>query len=106
MRRLDTVYRNVRLFEVDFDYPNVVANGTVSQDFSTTASFPVGTHIIQWGFGEAAGVLEDLIIQFKFVDTDTLRMVLENPTGGAIDGGTILTQFVTGEFNTDLIETI
>lgn len=106
MRRLDTVYRNVRSFEVDFNYPNVGSNSTVSQDFTTTASFPVGTHIIQWGFGEAAGVLEDLLIQFKFVGTDTLRMVLTNGTGGAIDGGTILTQFVTGEFNTDLVETI
>lgn len=106
MRRLDSVYRNIRSFEVDFDFPNVNSNSTVSQDFSTTATFPVGTHVIQWGFGEAAGVLEDLVIQFKFVAADTLRMVLNNPTGGSIDGGTILTQFVTGEFNTDLVETI
>ncbi len=106
MRRLDTVYRNIRSFEVDFDYPNVNSNGTVSQDFSTTQSFPVGTHIINWGFGEDAQSVEDLLIQFLFVDVDTLRMVLQNPTGGAIDGGQILTQFVTGEFNTDLVETI
>lgn len=106
MRRLDSVYRNIRSFEVDFDYPLVNSNSSVSQDFSTTQTFPVGTHIIQWGFGEAAGNIEDLIIQFRFVDSNVLRLVLNNPTGGNIDGGTILTQFVTGEFNTDLVETI
>lgn len=106
MRRLDTVYRNLRLFSVDFDYPNVLANGTVVQDFATTASFPLGTHILTWGFGSDATGIEDLTLQFKFVDVDTMRMTLTNNTGGAIDAGVITTQFVTGEFNTDLEETI
>ncbi len=106
VRRLDTIYRNVRLFEVDFDFPNVGSNGSVQQDFTTTASFPLGSHIINWGFGSDATAIEDLQINFTFVDVDTLRMVLINPTGGAINGGIITTQFVTGEFNTDLIETI
>lgn len=106
MRRFDSCYRNVRLFSVAFDYPNVGSNGSLQQDFSTTESFPLGTHVIQFGFGSDATAIEDLQISFKFVDTDTLRMNLVNPTGGAIDGGVITTQFVTGEFNTDLAETI
>lgn len=100
------MYRNIRSFESTFDYPNVSSNGSVSQDFTTTASFPLGSHVIQWGFGGDATAIQDLNITFKFVDTDTLRMTLINPTGGAIDGGAILTQFVTGEFNSDLAETI
>lgn len=106
MRRLDTVYRNLRLFSVDFDYPNVNSNSTVTQDFATTAGFPIGTHILTWGFGSDATGIEDLLLQFKFVDVDTLRMTLTNGTGGAIDAGVITTQFVTGEFNTALEETL
>ena len=106
MRRLDTCYRNVRLFEIDFDYPNVGSNGTLSVDITTTASFPLGSHIVSWGFASDAQAIEDMIIQFILVDTDTLRMTLINPTGGAIDGGVITTQFLVGEFNTDLLETI
>jgi hypothetical protein len=106
MRRLDTCYRNIRLFSVDFDYPNVNSNSTVIQDFTTTAGFPLGTHILTWGFGSDATGIEDLLLQFKFVDVDTLRMTLTNNTGGAINAGVITTQFVTGEFNEDLEETI
>jgi len=106
VRRFDSCYRNIRLFTVDFDFPNVGSNGSTLQDFTTTESFPLGSHVIQWGFGSDASAIEDLQIQFKFIDTDTLRMGLVNPTGGAINGGVITTQFVVGEFNTDLEETI
>lgn len=104
MRRLDTVYRNVRNFEVDIDFPNVGSNGTVSADVTTTQSFPLGTHILQWGFGSDASDIDDLLLQFKFVSVDTLRYTLQNPTGGAIDPGNITMQFCVGEFNSDIAE--
>lgn len=106
MRRLDTCYRNVRAFEFDIDLPNVNSNATVSGTVSTTASFPLGTHIISWGVSSDATSMQDLVVTFLFVDTDLLRYVLNNPTGGAIDPANITFQFLTGEFNTDLVETI
>lgn len=102
MRRLDTCYRNIRAFEFDIDLPNVVSNGTVSQDVTTTETFPLGTHVISWGVLSDATTLENLVVTFLFVDTDTLRVVLFNPTGGAIDPANITFQFLTGEFNSDL----
>lgn len=106
MRRFDTVFRNIRSFEVAVDFPNVNSNQTISNDVVTTESFPLGTHILSWGFGSDATDIDDMILQFYFVDTDTLRYTLQNPTGGAIDPGSIDVQFVTGEFNPDLVEPI
>lgn len=107
MRRFDSCYRNIRLYEVDIDFPNVVSNGSVSADIATTQSFPLGTHIITFGFNDADAVdIDDMMIQFYFVNVDTLRYTLFNPTGGAINPGIITCQFVVGEFNSDLLETI
>ena len=105
MRRLDTVWRNVRSFEFDIDLPNVGSNATVSGTVTTTESFPLGTHIISWGVLTSAVSMQDLVVTFLFVNTDTLRFVLDNPTGGAIDPANITFQFVTGEFNSDLDQT-
>ena len=107
MRRLDTVFRNIKVFSgVAVDFPNVNSNGTVSGDVTTTASFPLGTALISWGFEVDASAIQDMQIQFIFVDADTLRFTLRNPTGGAIDAGSLDMFFVTGEINTDLSETI
>jgi hypothetical protein len=105
VRRIDTVYRNLRSFEFDIDLPNVNSNSTVSGLVTTTQSFPLGTHIISWGVSSSAVSWQDLVVTFLFVNTDTLRYVLNNPTGGAIDPANTTFQFVTGEFNTDLDET-
>lgn len=105
MRRIDTIFRNIRCFEFDIDLPNVVSNGTVSGLVTTTASLPLGTHILSWGFLTSAVSLQDLLVEFKIVNTDTLRYVLQNPTGGAIDPANITFQFVVGTFNSDLDET-
>ena len=107
VRRFDTVFRNVRVFAgVAVDFPNVVANSTVSQNISTTASFPLGTALLAWGFETDATDLEDLQITFDFTAVDTLRVQLTNPTGGNIDPASHDMFFVTGEINTDLSETI
>ena len=106
MRRLDSVYRNIRMFEVDHDFPSVGSNSSVANDVTTALSFPLGTHVIQWGFGSDATSLQDLILQVAFVDTNTLRMILFNPTAGAVDPGLVTVQLVTGEFNSDLVEPI
>lgn len=107
VRRFDTVFRNIRVFAgVAVDFPNVVSNSTVTQDITTTASFPLGTAILNWGFETDATDLEDLQITLMFVAVDTLRVALTNPTGGNIDPASHDMFFVTGEINTDLSETI
>lgn len=106
MRRLDTVFRNIKVFQpVSVDFPNVNSNTTVSGDITTVTSFPFGTALIAWGFLEDASVIQDLQIQFIFINTDTLRFTLENPTGGAINPGALDMWFVTGELNPDIDDT-
>lgn len=105
MRRLDTCFRNIRAFEFDIDLPNVGSNSTVSQDVTTTESFPLGTHVISWGVSSDATSMQDLVATFLFVNTDTMRVTLNNLTAGAIDPGNITFQFLTGEFNSDLDQT-
>jgi len=107
VRRLDTVWRNVRVFAgVAVDFPNVLANSTTTQNITTTASFPLGTCLIAWGFETDASDLQDLQITLLFTAVDTLRVQLTNPTGGNIDPASHDMFFVTGEINTDLSETI
>jgi hypothetical protein len=107
MRRFDTVFRNIRVFSgVAVDFPSVGSNGTVSQNITTTQTFPLGTAILSWGFESDATDLQDLQISIIFVNTSTLRVVLSNLTAGAIDPASHNMFFVTGEINTDLSETI
>lgn len=106
MRRFDTVFRNIKVFQpVAVDFPNVNSNSTVSGDITTVTTFPFGTALIGWGFLEDAGVIQDMQIQFIFIDANTLRFTLENPTGGAIDAGSLDMWFVTGELNPDIDDT-
>ncbi len=106
MRRFDTVFRDIKVFQpVSVDFPNVNSNATVSGDITTVTSFPLGTALLSWGFLEDASVIQDLQIQFVFINTDTLRFTLSNPTGGAINAGALNMFFVTGELNLDIDDT-
>jgi hypothetical protein len=106
VHRFDTVFRNIKVFQpVSVDFPNVNSNATVSGDISTVSSFPLGTALITWGFLDDASTIQDLQIQILFIDTDTLRFTLHNPTGGAIDPGAFDMFFVTGELNLDIDDT-
>jgi hypothetical protein len=107
VRRFDTCFRNIRVFSgVAVDFPNVNSNQTVSASITTSATFPLGTAILTWGFESDATDLQDLQISIVFTNANTLRFVLSNLTGGAIDPASHNMFFVTGEINTDLSETI
>ena len=106
MRRLDTVFRDIKVFQpVPVDFPSIGSVSTISGDIVTVTSFPLGTALIAWGFLEDASVIQDLQIQFIFINTNTLRFTLSNPTGGAIDPGSLDMWFVTGELNPDIDDT-
>ena len=103
MRRYDTIYRNVKVFQpVSVDFPIIGSNATVSGDLVTVTNFPLGTALLSWGFLEDAVIIEDMQIQFVFIDVDTLRFTLSNPTAGAINPGPLDMFFVTGELNPDI----
>jgi len=103
VRRFDTVYRDVKVFQpVAVDFPNVNSNATVSGDITTVTNFPLGTALLSWGFLDDASTIEDMQIQFVFIDANTLRFTLSNPTGGAINPGSFDMFFVTGELNPDI----
>lgn len=106
MRRFDSVFRNIKVFQpVSVDFPSVGSIATISGDIPTVTSFPFGTALIAWGFLEDASVIQDLQIQIIFINVDTLRFTLSNPTAGAIDAGALDMWFVTGELNPDIDDT-
>ena len=106
MRRFDTVFRNIKVFQpVSVDFPNVNSNATVSGDIITVTPFPLGTALITWGFLDDASAIADMQIQIVFINTGTLRFTLSNPTGGAINAGALDMFFVTGEVNLDIDDT-
>lgn len=106
MRRFDTVFRNIKVFQpVSVNFPNVGSIATISGDITTVTNFPFGTALIAWGFLEDASIIQDLQIQFIFINADTLRFTLSNPTAGAIDAGALDMWFVTGELNADIDDT-
>jgi hypothetical protein len=106
VRRFDTVFRNIKVFQpVSVDFPNVGSIATVSGDITTVTPFPFGTALISWGFLEDASVIQDLQIQIIFINADTLRFTLSNPTAGAINAGPLDMWFVTGELNPDIDDT-
>ncbi len=101
MRRFDTVYQNVRVVRVTYDFPSVGPNSTVLSD-QTASGVALGTHIITWAPASDATEIDDLMLQFLVIATDTVRVTLTNPTGGAIDPGSIDLEFVAGEVNPNI----
>jgi hypothetical protein len=80
------------------DLPNVPSNGSVVVD-APHAGIALGTHIVSWAPLTTATTMDDLIITWTIVDTDLIRIVLFNPTGGAIDPDSIDFEFVIGTVN-------
>ena len=90
----------IRLFVIraTIDLPNVPSNGSVAVD-TVVSGVPLGTHFVSWAPTSLATSLDDLIVTWMVVATDTIRTVLFNPTGGAINPDSIDFEFVLGVIN-------
>ena len=65
--------------------------------FTGAGGLALGTHIITWAPVTTATSMDDLIVTWMIVATDTVRAVLHNPTGGAINADPIDFEFVLAE---------
>lgn len=90
----------IRLFVIraTLDIPNVPSNGTVTID-TAVSNVPLGTHFVSWAPTTLATSLDDLIVTWMIVAENTIRTVLHNPTGGAINPDSIDFEFVLGAIN-------
>lgn len=97
-----SMFSNLRVFQIDVDFPNVPSNGAASGDI-TASSVILGTHILSFSPVSDATDIDDLQITFLVVAAGLIRFTLSNPTGGAIDPGVITMQFFMADINQDLV---
>jgi len=100
VRRFDTVFQNIQVFETTINFPSVGSNASVFTDVAVTAA--QGTEIISFAPITDATSLDDLILQVFVPVTNVLRFTLFNPTAGAIDPDSIDFRVVTGVANPEL----
>jgi len=103
VRRFDTIYQNLTVARLTIDIPLIISNGTVTIDTATAVgAAPLGTHIITWAPVSLATSMDDLIVTWMIVAVDTVRTILQNPTGGGINPDSIDFEFVLGQVNSDI----
>lgn len=102
MIRLDTLLRNLRVFTVTLDFPSVGSNGTEVIDAATPANAaPLGT-VVQLVPLTDASSFDDMLLQATVVTADSIRFVMHNPTGGAINPASVDFALWIGTINLDL----
>ena len=85
----------IQVTSVEIDIPSIGANGSFTTDFTTLVDVPLGTHILSWAPLTDATSIDDLLIQFVVVATNTVRFTADNPSAGAVDPDPITFQFIT-----------
>lgn len=100
MRRFDTVFQDIQVFETTINFPSVGSNASLFVDVAVTLA--QGTEIISFAPITDATSLDDLIIQVFVPVTNVMRFTLFNPTAGAIDPDSIDWRVVTGVANSEL----
>lgn len=102
MIRLDTLFRNIEVHTITLDFPSVGSNGTEQIDAATPAgTVPLGT-IVQLVPLTDASSFDDMILQAKVVEVDSIRFIMHNPTSGAINPDSVDFALWHGTINTDL----
>jgi len=105
VRRLDTVFRDIRVARQTFDFPNVNPNSSLCIDLVATG-LEVSTNILCWAPVETALTFDDLMLQWLCLDTDLIRVTMINPTGMMISPGTIELVFVFGVVKDEVVDTV
>ncbi len=100
MIRLDTLFRNIRVFTVTLDFPSVGSNGTQVID-APIANTPLGSIVNLVPLTDALS-FDDLILQANVVTANSIRFIAHNPSGGAVNPASTDFALWTGEINTDL----
>jgi hypothetical protein len=102
MIRLDTLYRNIRVYTTTLDFPSVPSNGSALIDVPVAAgAAPLGTSVRLVPLTDASS-FDDMVVQATVVTADSIRFVMINPTAGAIDPASTDFAVWTGQINTDL----
>ncbi len=102
MIRLDTLFRNIQVYTITLDFPSVNSNGSAVIDQATAAgAAPLGTIVNLVPLTDASS-FDDMILQAHVVSTDSIRFVMQNPSGGAINPDSVDFAIWTGQINTDL----
>ncbi len=100
MIRLDTLFRNIRVFTRTLDFPSVGSNGSEQIDVAA-ADLPLGSVVNLVPLTDASS-FDDMILQANVVTANSIRFVMVNPTGGAINPDSTDFAIWVGEINTDL----
>ena len=102
MRRLDTLFRNIRVFTVTLDFPSVGSQSSQTINAATPAgAAPLGTIVNLIPLTDASS-FDDMVLQANIVTADSIRFVMLNPTAGAIDPASVDFALWLGTINTDL----
>jgi len=102
MIRLDTLFRNIRVYTITLNFPSVGSNATQVIDQATAVgAAPLGTVVHLVPLTDASS-FDDMILEAKVVTTDSIRFIMNNPSAGAIDPASVDFAVWTGQINTDL----
>ena len=105
MRRLDTVYRDIRIARPTLTFPTVNPNSAIFFDLAVTG-LEVGSHLITWAPVEDSRTFDDLVLQWLCISPDLLRVAMINATCMMISPGIIDCIFVFGVMTDGVIATL
>ena len=104
MRRLDTIFRDIKVARPTLNFPSVNPNSTVSVDLAAVG-IDVSDQILCWTPVDDARAFDDLVVQWMCVNTDLLRVTMVNPSGMMISPGVLDCIFVLGVVKDEVIGT-
>jgi hypothetical protein len=100
MIRLDTLFRNIRVFTTTLGFPSVGSQQTQTIDVAA-ANLPLGSVVNLIPLSDASS-FDDMILQANVVTANSIRFVMSNPTAGAIIPTATDFAIIVGEINLDL----
>jgi hypothetical protein len=90
---VNSLFQNIQVITSAVDLDEVGSKGSEFVDVSVP-NVPLGTHVVSWAATTDATSMDDLIVQVMVVATDTVRVIMQNPTSGAINPAEITFEFL------------